>query len=157
VNARGFSLLETLVAVSIVAVALTALAHLFVISVQANADARRATFASVLAAQKMEQLRGLGADLSPQASGSLSQNVAGLCDFLDEYGRSLAAGLTPPSGTVYIRRWSIESLASGPADTLLIQVVVIRRMWRGGVNVSSSDQRLLGGARVVTLKTRRVP
>jgi len=157
VNARGFSLLETLVAVSIAAVALSALAYLFVIAVQANADARRATFASVLAAQKMEQLRGLGDDLSPQASGSLSQNVAGLCDFLDEYGRSLAGGLTPPSGTVYIRRWSIESVASGPADTLLVQVVVIRRMWRGGVNVAASDQRLLGGAQVVTLKTRRVP
>jgi prepilin-type N-terminal cleavage/methylation domain-containing protein len=153
-NARGFSLIETLVALSLVVVGLSALAHLFVVSVQANADARRATFASVLAAQKMEQLRGLGADLSPQPVDSLGENVDGLCDFLDEYGRSLGSGPSPPTGTVYVRRWSVESLPAGPADTLSLQVVVIPRMWRGTI-ATSGDERSFGGARLLTMKTRR--
>lgn len=154
-NARGFSLIETLVAVSLTAVALSALAHLFIVSTQANADARRATFASVLAAQKMEELRRIGADLSPQPVNSLAENYEGLCDFLDEYGRLVGGGPSPPTGTVYIRRWSIESLPSDPADTLLLQVMVIRRMWRGTIDGGSGNQARFGGARLVSVKTRR--
>jgi len=55
----GFTLVETLVATTMLAVALTALAELFVISVRNNAVAKNGTFTSVLASQKMEQLRGL--------------------------------------------------------------------------------------------------
>jgi prepilin-type N-terminal cleavage/methylation domain-containing protein len=152
-STRGFTLIETLVALSLAVVGLSALAHLFVLSVQANADARRATFASVLAAQKMEQLRGLGPDLSPQAGAPLSQNIAGLCDFLDEYGRSLGTGSNPPAGTVYVRRWSIESMP-GTSETLLVQVVVIPRTWRAAA-ASGGSERAYGGARLVTVKTRR--
>ena len=153
-NARGFSLIETLFALSLIVVGLSALAHLFVVSVQANADARRASFASMLAAQKMEQLRSLGPDLSPQSVNSLRENVDGLCDFLDEYGRSLGSGPSPPAGTVYVRRWSVESLPNGPADTLSLQVIVIPRMWRG-TSVASGNERSFGGARLLTIKTRR--
>src|SRR5437870_3172963 len=56
---RGFSLLEVLIATTILATAVTALAQLFAVSTRANANARTTTFASVLAQQKMEQLRGL--------------------------------------------------------------------------------------------------
>lgn len=154
-SSRGFSLVEALVALSIVVVGLSALARLFVMSVRANADARRATFASVLAAQRMEQLRSLGPSLSPQSVGSLSENIEGLCDFLDEYGRSLGSGPSPPAGTVYIRRWSIESVPSGPADALQLQVIVIPRIWRGGVDTVSGNERSSGGVRLLTVKTRR--
>ena len=153
-NARGFSLIETVVALSLTAVALSALAHLFIASAQANADARRATFASVLAAQKMEQLRSLGADLSPRPGGSLADNVEGLCDFLDERGRPLGSGVSPPTGTVYIRRWSIESLPSDPAETLLLQVMVVRRTWRGTPR-GSGNNGPFAGARLVSVKTWR--
>ena len=152
VNARGFSLIETVVAVSILTVALSSLLYLFVMSAAANADARRATFASVLAGQKMEELRSQGANLLPQGIASLSDNVDGLCDFLDEYGRSLGSGATPPSGTVYVRRWSIESLPSDPANTLVLQVIVMRPVLRGG---AAGAPWSFGGAQMVTLKTRR--
>ena len=151
-NARGFTLIETLIAVSITIVGLTALAHLFVISVQANADARRATFASVLAAQKMEQLRSLPLALL-QIGGSLSDNLAGYCDFLDEYGRSLGTASDPPGGTVYIRRWAIE-MARGASDTLIAQVIVIPRTWRGSA-ASRGTQLAFGGARLIGARMRR--
>src|SRR3954447_13771765 len=113
-SARGFTLVETMIALSIVAVAVTALAQLFVIATQTNADARRASFASILATQKIEQLRTLGPDLDPHGPDALRSDVDGACDFLDEYGRSLGTGSSPLPGTVYIRRWSVEPLPADP-------------------------------------------
>jgi prepilin-type N-terminal cleavage/methylation domain-containing protein len=157
-NARGFSLIETLVAVSITAVVLSTLAHLLIVSARANADARRATFASVLAAQKLEQLRAPGVDLTPQPGDSLSRNMDGRCDFLDEYGRALGGGTTPPAGTVYLRRWSVAPAPDDPANTVVLQVAVAPRFSRGSVDATGSgDQRLFGGAHLVSVKTRRAP
>ena len=153
-NARGFTLVETLIAISITAVAFTSLAQLFVIATRANSDARRATFASILATEKIEQLRSLGPDLGPAGSVSLSANIAGACDFLDEYGRSLGTGTGPLPGTVYIRRWSVEPIASDP-ETFVVQVAVFPRLGRGVVDPAASDARPFGGAQVVTVKTRR--
>jgi prepilin-type N-terminal cleavage/methylation domain-containing protein len=154
VNARGFTLVETLVAISITSVALTALAQLFVIATQATAAARRATFASILAAQKIEQLRSPDAGLAPQGAASLSADVASACDFLDGYGRSLGTGSAPLPGTVYIRRWSVEPIASDP-DTFVIQVAVFPSLGRGAVDPGAPDARPFGGAQIVTVKTRR--
>jgi prepilin-type N-terminal cleavage/methylation domain-containing protein len=154
-NARGFTLVETLTAISIVGIALTALAQLFVIAEHANADARRSTLASILAAQKIEQLRSLDADLAPQGEASLSADVPGACDFLDEYGRSLGTGSGAVPGTVYVRRWSVEAIPADP-DTFVVQVAVFPRSWKSGVDQPSSDARTLGGAHIVTMKTRRV-
>jgi prepilin-type N-terminal cleavage/methylation domain-containing protein len=153
-NARGFTLVETLVAISITALALTSLAQLFVIATRANTDARRATFASILAAEKIEQLRSLGPDLAPAGLSSLSANIPGACDFLDGYGRSLGTGTSPLPGTVYIRRWSVESIASDP-DTFVVQVAVFPSLWRGAVDPRASDARSFGGAQIATVKTRR--
>lgn len=153
-DTRGFTLVETVTAISIIAVALTALAQLFVIASQANADARRSSFASILATQKIEELRSLGADLTQQGVVSLSSDVSGACDFLDEYGRSLGTGTGPLPGTVYIRRWSVEPLPSDP-DTFVLQVAVFPRSWKGGADPAGVDARAFGGAQVVTIKTRR--
>ena len=152
-NERGFTLVETMVAISIAAVALTALAQLFVIATEANAGARRATYASILATEKVEQLRSLGPDLSEQRA-DLSVDTPGACDFLDEHGRSLGTGSSPPPGTVYIRRWSVERLPSDP-EALVLQVGVFPRVSRGGGSPTQSDARPAGGAQIVTVKTRR--
>jgi prepilin-type N-terminal cleavage/methylation domain-containing protein len=154
VNARGFTLVETLIATSITAVAITSLTQLFVIATRANADARRATFASILATEKIEQLRSLGADLDREGSPSLSADLPGACDFLDQYGRSLGTGSSPLAGTVYTRRWSVEPIPSDP-DTFVVQVAVFPRRGRGAVDPAASDARPFGGAQVVTVKTRR--
>ena len=153
-NARGFTLVETVTAISITAVALTALAQLFVIASHANADARRSSFASILAAQKVEELRSLGVDLVQQGDASLSSNISGACDFLDEYGRSLGTGTSPLPATVYIRRWSVEPIPSD-SETFVVQVAVFPRVWMGGADPAGTDARRFGGAQVVTIKTRR--
>jgi prepilin-type N-terminal cleavage/methylation domain-containing protein len=153
-HARGFTLVETLVAISITGVALTALAQLFIIATETNADARRTTFASILATEKIEQLRSLGEDLAPQGHVSLSADITGACDFLDEHGRSLGTGSSPLPGTVYIRRWSVEPIPSDP-DTFILQVAVFPRLWRGSVDPTASDARPFGGAQIVSVKTRR--
>src|SRR5688572_31803042 len=55
----GFSLIEVLLATTLLTVAVGALSQLFVISTRANTNARVTTFTTVLAQQKMEQLRSL--------------------------------------------------------------------------------------------------
>jgi prepilin-type N-terminal cleavage/methylation domain-containing protein len=153
-DTRGFTLVETVTAISIIAVTLTALAQLFVIASQANADARRSSFASILATQKIEELRSLGADLTQQGDVSLSSDIAGACDFVDEYGRSLGTGTSPVPGTVYIRRWSVEPIPSDP-ETFVLQVAAFPRSWKGGADPAGRDARTYGGAQIVTIKTRR--
>ena len=139
---RGFSILEVLVATSILTAAIAALAQLFAISTRANVSAKTTTIATVLARQKMEQLRGLtwgfdaiglplsdyttnvavvpetptgGTGLTPSPVYSLKSNVPGYCDFLDRSGTSLGGGATEPSGTLFIRRWSIAPLPTNTA------------------------------------------
>ena len=56
---RGFSLIEVLVATTVTTIGTLALAQLCVMSMRMNQDARATTFATVLASQKMEQLRAL--------------------------------------------------------------------------------------------------
>src|SRR5438045_4795051 len=58
-NDGGFSLVEVMVATTLLASSLVALAQLFAISVKNNSVAKNGTFTQILAAQKMEQLRGL--------------------------------------------------------------------------------------------------
>ncbi len=95
--ARGFSLLEVLVASTVFTVAVVGLVPLLIVSTTANTTARTTTFAVALAQQKMEQLRALawnvdasGAAVSdtttdltttPERSGSRRgpEPVAGRC------------------------------------------------------------------------------
>lgn len=57
-NQRGMTLIEVLVALSILAVALLALAPLFTVSVKTNASAHQLTNANTLAREKLEELSG---------------------------------------------------------------------------------------------------
>jgi prepilin-type N-terminal cleavage/methylation domain-containing protein len=176
----GFSIVEVLVASTILLVGVVALAQLFIISTSANRAARATTSTVVIAQQKMEQLRGMtwgfdvlglpisdtttdisvvpfsnaGSGLSPSPPGSLIQNTPGYVDYLDQYGNWVGSGPTPPTGTVYIRRWSIEPLPTNPNNTLILQVLVTRRADRGSAN-SGNVARLPEEARLVSAKTRK--
>lgn len=179
---RGFSLIEVLVATTILAVALTSLAQMFVMSTRANASSKSTTYAALLAQQKMEQLRGLtfgfdmlalpltdtasdttvvpqtptgGTGLSPSPSGALRSNTNGYCDFLDRNGVSLGGGTTPPGATAYIRRWSIEPLPTNPNDTIVLQVLVTRYRNRGVADTATDVKRLPDEARIISVKTRK--
>jgi prepilin-type N-terminal cleavage/methylation domain-containing protein len=180
-NSPGFSLIETMVATTILAVALTALAQLFTISISNNLVAKNGTFTAVLAAQKLEQLRGLtwgyntlglpisdvstdtsvspeaatgGTGLAPSPENTLQGNVDGYVDYLDGNGVALGGGTVIPDNASYIRRWLIEPLPTNPNNTLIIQVLVTRRRDRGTAD-AGSVARAPEEARLLTVKTRK--
>ena len=171
----GFSLLETLVAVTLLSIGVGALAQLSVISADANRRARAITTASVLAQQKMEQLRALtwrfdplglrvsdetsdtsvtpeaptgGTGLSVSPAASLATNTPGYCDFVDPSGRLLGdggGGSEVPANALYIRRWSIAGVPADPENTIAIQVLV----------TTTGAQHSGESARLVSVRTRR--
>ena len=110
---HGFSLIEVLVAAAILAVGLLSLAQLLAMTVSANAAAGRRTYASVLAAQKLEDLRA-------EPWSVLEANIGEFADVLDRSGGSIDA----PSAAVFRRRWFVEPWFGDPADTLVIRVIV---------------------------------
>jgi prepilin-type N-terminal cleavage/methylation domain-containing protein len=180
-NEAGFTLVETLVATGILAIALTSLAQMFAISVQNNLVARNASFASILAVQKMEQLRGLtygfdtlglpitdsvtdtsvtpeaatgGTGLAPSPSNTLRASTNGYVDYVDQNGTSLGGGTVVPNSTAFIRRWMVEPLPTNPNNTIIIQVLVTRSRDRG-IGNTGSVARGPEEARLVTVKTRK--
>ena len=183
-GAAGFSLLEVVVATFIMAGALVLLGQMLGVSVTNNQTARRLTYSTVLAEQKMEQLRGLswgvdslglpvsdtntntaspvesptgGTGLSASPSGTLTRNTAGWVDYLDRLGNVLGGGPSLRSKTAYIRRWAIEPLPANPDNTLVIEVLVTTRYDRGAADAPGSTILWPDEARLVSLKTRKAP
>ncbi len=79
-NQKGFSLLEVLIAISIFAVGLLALAQMQITSIQGNAFSGRTTDATTLAQDRLEQLMALAytdADLDDGAHED-TQTVEGV-------------------------------------------------------------------------------
>ncbi len=140
----GFSLVETAVATAILAASLVALAQLFGVATATNRSARTTTVATVLAYQKMEQLRGLtygfdalglpatdsatdtsvtpalpagGTGLTPSPSGALSSNTAGYVDYLDQFGNSLCTGAGSCGGTLPVGTAYIRRWSIEPLPT----------------------------------------
>ena len=180
-DARGFSIIEVLMATALMVTAVASLAQLFALSTTRNTSAKNTTFASLLAQQKMEQLRSLtwgfdslglpatdittdttkfpetngGTGLSPSPVNTLQQNVVGYVDYLDARGQSLGgATAQPPVGAVYIRRWMVEPLPTNPNNTIVLQVLVTRHRNRGTADTGSVI-RLPDEARIISVKTRK--
>jgi prepilin-type N-terminal cleavage/methylation domain-containing protein len=180
-DVKGFSLIEVMCATAIMAVSLVSLAQLFGVATKANRSARNGSVATMLAEQKMEQLRALtwgfdqrgavvsdttsnvcvvpetptgGTGLSLSPTGTLQANTAGYVDYVNEQGAWIGTGATAPAGTVYVRRWSIESLPSAPGNALVLQVLVTHRFSRGAANTGVVS-RLPNEARLISVKARR--
>lgn len=95
---------------------------------------------------------GTGTGLSPSPDNSLGESKDGFVDYLDAKGCPLGGGTTPPSGTVYVRRWSVEPLPTNPNNTLILQVLVTPFRNRTGTgNVARAPFE----ARVISVKTRK--
>ena len=97
-SSSGFTLVEVLIAMTIVAMIAAALAPLFVVATADVRDARIDTIALFSAVQKMEQLRA-----GPGTAG-------------DTGVESLDGGL--------VRHWSVQPSAADPTDTLILSVTV---------------------------------
>ena len=147
-------------------------------------SARANTYATVLAEQKMEQLRGLtwgydslalplsdtstntalpvespngGTGLTPSPAGALTDNVDGYVDYIDQFGNIIGGGATIPGRTVYIRRWSVEPLPTTASGALVLQVIVTTLLNRRDADQAGSTRRLRDEARLLTVKTRKAP
>jgi prepilin-type N-terminal cleavage/methylation domain-containing protein len=178
----GFSLVEVLVALTLLVLALTALADMSAAAVRTAIAARNTTRAAVLAQQKIEVLRALAWDMDPRGaavsdtttdtsvdienpdsgtglsaspSTSLQENTPGYVDYVDRFGVPLGTGRVPPAGAVHLRRWSIEPLAFD-ADTLVIRVWVAAA-GEEAESASRTAARVRDGALVATVRTRRWP
>jgi prepilin-type N-terminal cleavage/methylation domain-containing protein len=112
-SARGFTLIEVIVALGIVLSIATASAQLVSLTVRANAVAQTLTAAVILAQQKIEELLPeAGLSLNPSPPEALAEDRAGCFDVVNWRGRVLR------------RRWSIEPLAGAAGGTLAVQVLV---------------------------------
>jgi Tfp pilus assembly protein PilV len=107
-SARGFSIIEAIVAAGLVAAALGSLTQLAVTSRRATTTASARSTAALLAVDKMEELRS-GA--SPPASP------------IDALDRD-ANGFTDRLGS-FTRRWSVQALPANAAGAVVLQVRVL--------------------------------
>ena len=180
---QGFSLIEVLAASTILTVGVLSLAQLFALSTTTNTASKNTSYASVLAEQKMEELRALswgfdrdglpltdltsdtavdpettagGTGLSPSPAEALRENTVGWVDYIDRFGKKVGDGrsATPDDAAVYVRRWSVEPLPTNPNNTIVIQVLVTPHRDRGQAD-EGSVARLRDEARLITVKTRK--
>jgi hypothetical protein len=124
---RGASLIEAMLATLMLSVTVIAIAQLFSIAASTNVVAKSRTVATILASQKIEQLRALAGRSDLSWGGSLTQDSSGFVDYLDANSVVIGGGSQRPSGAVYTRRWSIMPLPAGPDGLQLVQVRVMGR------------------------------
>jgi hypothetical protein len=167
----GSSLVEVLIAALIMVTGVVAMVRLIAIAVERNVDARSRTMATILAMQKIEQLRALAWTIDPSGAeiedtstdtstvpetsggtglqispfGALSANTPGFVDHLDATGAIVGRGAQPPPQATYTRRWSIASAVLDGA--LVLQVRVMRK--------NARDERSGRDIRVATVKARK--
>lgn len=177
-GSKGFTLIEVLVALAVLCVAALGGIQLVASATQTTSRAGTLSMSAAVAASRMEQLRALqfafdptglrltdlttdlasdppapgGPGLTPSGAGSLDANVPGYVDFLDVHGRPLGGGTSPPSGAVYVRRWSVEPVGAS-SDLLLLQVLV-RPLAQG---TPGPGQRGAREVRLVTMRARTLP
>ena len=176
-SARGFSLIEALVATAIVIVVASSLAQLVVWSRRAAWSASIETTAVRLAVQKIEQLRALpwhvdasgvpvsdditnlavdppavdGAGLRPSPAGALERNTPGYMDYVGADGQWRGSGGRTPAAAAFVRRWSIVSFAADAAHTLVLTVLVLPV-----ADMRDPPGRPARGTRLQTVSTRVV-
>jgi len=166
---------------ALLVVAAAGVAHMCGVAMQLTQGARIQTSTSVLASQKLEQLRALvwsvdanglarsdwtsdlasdvpssgGPGLSASPANALESSVVGSVDYLDARGSWVGAGPELPPTARFIRRWLVRPLPEDPGDTLVLQVLVttVERERQA----RQPRQRLAGDALVTTVLTRHTP
>jgi hypothetical protein len=155
-----------------------AIAQLFLAAIDAARWSTVTTMTTVLACQKLEQLRSLafftdetgasvtdsssdlsvtppaatgGRGLLPSPAWALVSNAPGYVDYLDAAGQWVGTGVTAPRDAVFTRRWSVSPVFAHPSDALVLQVVVMRSS-----AASQAASARAGDACVVGLKARKV-
>jgi hypothetical protein len=135
-------LVEVLIAASLLAGVCLSLPVAFVGAIRANVAAGQVTWTTVLAAQKVEELRS-----GPFPPAGVIESS----DLLGESGELVDGALSTPA---FRRVWRTEPLVWAPDTTVVITVLVApyRRAALHGV-----DERTAGATRLVTIRTRKAP
>lgn len=183
-SSAGFTLVEVVISMGLLAAVSLGIAQLFAASTRANLAARTRTSTTAMAEQKIEQIRSLtwgfdtagqglpvsdtttnltvypftagGSGLNPSSADALEQNTPGFFDFVDAAGTWVGTGTTIPGNAAYVRRWSITPLPTNPNNTLVIQVLVTP-LANEQARVASqfTRTRMLGDSLLVSVKTRK--
>ncbi len=66
---------------------------------------------------------GRGLRVAP--ADALAKNTPGYVDYLDRAGRWIGTGARPPTGTVFVRRWSVRRVGAARDDRLVFEVLVM--------------------------------
>ena len=131
---RGFTLLETVVAASILVTTLAGVAQLFLLGTQLTRQSGAAGLALIAAQDKLESLRGqtftydpggvsvTAPTLQPSPPTSLAEDSEPYVDWLDVEGVARES----PAGAILVRRWRISSLGATTPDAIAIEVCVFR-------------------------------
>lgn len=156
----GFSLIETVIAASILVTALAGTAQLLVYSLRFTRESGRREVAAVAAQSGVEWLRARAfaygpegdtvtdAALEPSPPNALDENVSGYFDALDAGGEVIDLDEAAGGGPAYVRRWAVTPLDSGAPDALAIEVCVFRGS-ATAVPVASAE------ACLATIRTRQ--
>ena len=110
INQCGFTLIEVLVSIAILAIGILAMGSMQIMSIRGNVHANQMTEASIVARDRMERLMAMAYTATTMDAG-LTQDT-----YQDD---------NPPSG--YAIGWEITNGCSGcatPQDTKLIEVTV---------------------------------
>jgi hypothetical protein len=138
---EGVHFVEVLIASSLLAGVCASLPAAFVAAAGAGLAAGQTTFAVILAAQKVEELRS-----APfAAAGPLDA-----WDLIDASGQVVDG---PRSTPAFRRLWRTEWLPASPDQTLVITVLVVPYSMRPPLLLATPPR---GAARLVTLRTRKV-
>ncbi len=158
---RGFSLIEVLFAIVILAVGLLSLAQMMMIATNSNALSGRMTASAALAKEQLELLKATPFYTDPanltvgsisaglQVGGDLDSNSTGYFQFYDDEGQPVNS-----SGTAaYIVRWQVEQIVPpGGGSGLPLAMLRISVRCLG----TASAHQVVGDARFTTFRTANV-
>jgi hypothetical protein len=135
-SARGATLVEVLVAASLLITMAAGMASLILLAHRAGEQVEHLLQATALAATRVQVLRAVpwryeidgsapeapGLDYSP--ADALDRNAAGYWDAADERGQPLSDSAA--AGATFVRRWAIRPVPSGSTQARAIEVCVFR-------------------------------
>jgi len=137
---RGFTIVEVLIALVLISVMAAGVASLVVMSARSSRDARTRATATLMAAQKMEQLRGDADGLAWSPADAADRTAPGYVDYLDATGSFVGTGAHAPPAAAYVRRWSVRPAVVTWCDcvvfTVAVAAVVRPAPWRDARLVS---------------------